>query len=76
MQHTYCTPITWDEAIPEDLVFYPEDTHIGIVCGFDSGGNIQIIHCASGVKTRCACMPRRILHTKESRRTLSFGFFV
>ena len=48
MQHTYCTPITWDEAIPGDLVFYPEDTHVGIVCGFDSGGNIQIIHCASG----------------------------
>lgn len=48
MQHTYCTPITWDEAIPGDLVFYPEDTHVGIVCGFDNGGNIQIIHCASG----------------------------
>lgn len=48
MQHTYCTPITWAEAIPGDLVFYPEDTHVGIVCGFDSGGNVQIIHCASG----------------------------
>lgn len=48
MQHTYCTPITWDAAIPGDLVFYPEDTHVGIVCGFDSGGNVQIIHCASG----------------------------
>lgn len=48
MQHTYCTPITWAEAQPGDLVFYPEDTHVGIVCGFDSGGNVQIIHCASG----------------------------
>lgn len=48
MQHTYCDPISWDEAIPGDLVFYPEDTHVGIVCGFDSGGNVQIIHCASG----------------------------
>lgn len=48
MQHTYCMPITWDEAIPGDLVFYPEDTHVGIVCGFDSEGNVQIIHCASG----------------------------
>lgn len=48
MQHIYCNPITWDEAIPGDLVFYPEDTHVGIVCGFDSGGNVQIIHCASG----------------------------
>ena len=48
MQHTYCTPITWAQAQPGDLVFYPEDTHVGIVCGFDSGGNVQIIHCASG----------------------------
>lgn len=48
MQHTYCDPITWAEAIPGDLVFYPEDTHVGIVCGFDSAGNVQIIHCASG----------------------------
>ena len=48
MQHTYCTPITWAEAIPGDLVFYPEDTHVGIVCGFDSDGNVQIIHCTSG----------------------------
>lgn len=48
MQHTYCDPISWDEAIPGDLVFYPEDSHVGIVCGFDSGGNVQIIHCASG----------------------------
>lgn len=25
-----------------------EDSHVGIVCGFDSSGNIMIIHCASG----------------------------
>jgi cell wall-associated NlpC family hydrolase len=48
MQHTYCTPITWAEAVPGDLVFYPEDTHVGIVCGFDSAGNVQVIHCAGG----------------------------
>lgn len=34
--------------LPGDLVFYPEDTHVGIVCGFDSDGNVQIMHCASG----------------------------
>ena len=48
MQHTYCDPISWTEAVPGDLVFYPEDTHVGIVCGFDSAGNVQVIHCASG----------------------------
>ena len=30
-----------------DLVFYPGDSHVGIVCGFDSSGNIMVIHCAS-----------------------------
>ena len=48
MQHSYCTPIDWSDAQPGDLVFYPEDSHVGIVCGFDSSGNIMIIHCASG----------------------------
>ena len=46
-QHTYCTPITWVEAQPGDLVFYPNDTHVGIVGGWDESGNIQIIHCTS-----------------------------
>ena len=46
-QHSYCTDIPWSEAQPGDLVFYPGDTHVGIVCGFDSSGNILIIHCSS-----------------------------
>lgn len=48
VQHSYCTPIAWSDAQPGDLAFYPGDSHVGIVCGFDSGGNIMIIHCASG----------------------------
>ena len=47
-QHTYCTAISWAEAQPGDLVFYPEDTHVGIVGGWDADGNLLIIHCASG----------------------------
>ena len=47
-QHSYCTDISWSEAVPGDLVFYPGDSHVGIVCGFDADGNVQIIHCASG----------------------------
>ena len=47
-QHSYCADIPWSEAQPGDLVFYPGDSHVGIVCGFDSGGNIMVIHCASG----------------------------
>ena len=45
-QHGYCTAITWDQAIPGDLVFYPGDTHVGIVGGRDEHGNLLIIHCA------------------------------
>ena len=48
MQHTYCTPILWEGAQPGDLVFYPEDNHVGMVGGWDEDGNILIIHCASG----------------------------
>lgn len=46
-QHTYCTEITWDEARPGDLVFYPEDEHVGIVCGRAEDGGLLVIHCAS-----------------------------
>lgn len=47
-QHTYCTSISWEEAQPGDLVFYPEDTHVGIVGGRDENGDLLIVHCASG----------------------------
>lgn len=47
-QHGYCTAISWDEALPGDLVFYPGDSHVGIVGGRDENGNLLIIHCASG----------------------------
>ena len=46
-QHSYCAPIAWSDAKPGALVFYPGDSHVGIVCGFDSSGNIMVIHCAS-----------------------------
>ena len=47
-QHSYCTPIDWSEAQPGDLVFYPSDSHVGIVGGRDTTGELLIIHCASG----------------------------
>lgn len=47
-QHTYCTAISWADALPGDLAFYPDDTHVGIVAGWDENGNILIVHCASG----------------------------
>ena len=47
-QHRYCEQIDWGEAQPGDLVFYPDDSHIGIVGLRDATGNLLIIHCASG----------------------------
>lgn len=35
-----------NEAQPGDLVFYPDDEHVGIVGGRDESGNMLIIHCA------------------------------
>lgn len=46
-QHAHCKPISWSEAQPGDLVFYPGDTHVGVFVGKDSNGDPLIIHCAS-----------------------------
>ena len=47
-QHGYCTNISWSDALPGDLVFYADDSHVGIVCGYDSVGNLLVIHCSGG----------------------------
>lgn len=48
MQHSYCTDISWSDAQPGDLVFYPDNSHVGIVCGRSEDGSLLVIHCASG----------------------------
>ena len=48
MQHSYCTDISWEDAQPGDLAFYPDNSHVGIVGGRDANGELFIIHCASG----------------------------
>ena len=48
LQHSYCTDISWADAQPGDLVFYPDNSHVGIVGGRDANGELLIIHCASG----------------------------
>ena len=48
MQHSYCVDISWADAQPGDLVFYPDNSHVGIVGGKDANGELLIIHCASG----------------------------
>lgn len=43
-----CTRISWSEAQAGDLAFYGDLSHVGIVVGKDTGGNILVIHCSSG----------------------------
>lgn len=47
-QHSYCTNISWSDAQPGDLVFYSDDSHVGIVGGKDTDGNFLIVHCSGG----------------------------
>ena len=47
-QHSYCINISWSDAQPGDLVFYPADVHVGIVGGKDTDGNLLIVHCSGG----------------------------
>ena len=47
-QHADCVDIEWDEVQPGDLLFYPEDEHVGIAAGRDWLGRLLVVHCASG----------------------------
>lgn len=47
-QHASCTDIAWDEVQPGDLLFYPEDEHVGIAAGRDWLGRLLVVHCAAG----------------------------
>lgn len=47
-QHGQCADIPWEEVQPGDLVFYPEDDHVGIAAGRDGQGRLLVVHCAVG----------------------------
>ena len=46
-QHANCVDIEWGEVQPGDLLFYPEDEHVGIAAGRDWLGRLLVVHCAS-----------------------------
>lgn len=48
-QHGNCVDIEWDEVQPGDLLFYPEDEHVGIAAGRDWLGHLLVVHCASSI---------------------------
>lgn len=50
-QYGKCEKISWNEAQPGDLVFYPDLGHVGIVAGKGDSGNLLVIHCASSQNT-------------------------
>ena len=47
-QHASCTDIAWDEVQLGDLLFYPEDEHVGIAAERDWLGRLLVVHCAAG----------------------------
>ena len=47
-QHVNCVDIELDEVQPGDLLFYPEDEHVGIAAGRDWLGRLLVVHCAAG----------------------------
>ena len=47
-QHGQCADIPWEEVQPGDLVFYPEDDHVGSAAGRDGQGRLLVVHCAAG----------------------------
>lgn len=46
MQHTYCMDIPVIEAQPGDLAFFPDDSHIGVVVGWNADGCLLVCHCS------------------------------
>ena len=62
-QHSYCTPISWAEAQPGDLAFYPGDSHVGIIVGYDEAGNVKLMHCASGSQNGVSATNKQVFVT-------------
>ena len=50
-QYEQCRRISFSEAIPGDIVFFSDLSHVGIYAGFDESGQPIVIHCgcSSGV---------------------------
>ncbi len=72
-QHANCVDIEWDEVQPGDLLFYPEDEHVGIAAGRDWLGRLLVVHCASGTggvaishRTGFETVARPVWYEKES----------
>ena len=43
-----CSRISWSQAQAGDLAFLSDLSHVGIIAGKDTSGNVLVIHCSSG----------------------------
>ena len=72
-QYANCVDIEWGEVQPGDLLFYPEDEHVGIAAGRDWLGRLLVVHCAAGTdgvaishRTGFKTAARPVWYEKES----------
>ena len=45
-QRALCAPVDWADALPGDLAFYPDLSHVGIVAGRGEDGGLLVLHCS------------------------------
>lgn len=45
-QYAGCTTLSWEEAQPGDLAFFPDLSHVGIVTGWGADGKLCVVHCS------------------------------
>ena len=45
-QRALCAPVDWADALPGDLAFYPDLSHVGIVVGRGEDGGLLVLHCS------------------------------
>lgn len=45
-QYANCDSVLWDKAMPGDLAFFPDLSHVGIVVGRSADGTLRVVHCS------------------------------
>ena len=53
-QRALCAPVDWADALPGDLAFYPDLSHVGIVAGRGADGGLLVLHCSYSLGAWCA----------------------